>query len=88
MEGEEAINNGDGLCYLDGGELKGIRVNHADGKWLVCNEVVKIKAGTELYRNYDRCFILQVEKNEIRPEDSYPYGSKCCWETFGNWLYG
>ncbi len=62
VEGEETINNGDGLCYLDGGELKGIRVNHADGKWLVCNEVVKIKAGTELYRNYDRCFILQVEK--------------------------
>jgi putative protease len=58
----EPIHNGDGLCYLDKGELKGIRVNRVDGNWIECNESVKIKLGTMLYRNYDHHFAVQLEK--------------------------
>lgn len=59
---EEEIHNGDGLCYLEGGELKGIRVNRAEGVWLTCNETVRVKPGTELFRNYDHHFVMQLEK--------------------------
>lgn len=62
VEANEIINNGDGLCYLENGELRGIRVNSADGKWLVCHEAVRIKPGTELFRNYDHRFVMQLEK--------------------------
>ena len=58
----EPIHNGDGLCYLEKGDLKGIKVNQADGNRIICNEAVKIAAGTELFRNYDRCFVMQLEK--------------------------
>lgn len=62
VETVEAIHNGDGLCYLEKGELKGIKVNGAEGNWIVCNEVVRVKPGTELYRNYDHRFVMQLEK--------------------------
>lgn len=62
MDALEPIHNGDGLCYLDKGELKGIRVNRVDGNWIECNESVKIKLGTMLYRNYDHHFAVQLEK--------------------------
>ena len=58
----DAINNGDGLCYLENGELKGIKVNTVNGDWLECNETVKLNPGTELYRNYDHRFVMQLEK--------------------------
>lgn len=60
---EEEIHNGDGLCYLEKGELRGIRINTADGNRLICNERVNIPSGTLLYRNYDHEFISHLEKN-------------------------
>jgi len=63
IEAGDAVHNGDGLCYLDKDGLKGIRVNEAEGMWLVCNEPLKVKVGTELYRNYDHRFVMQLEKN-------------------------
>lgn len=62
VEKEDTIHNGDGLCYLEKGELRGIRINNAEGKWLVCNEKVKIEPGIELFRNYDHRFVMQLEK--------------------------
>ena len=35
------LANGDGLCYLEQGGLKGIKVNEAVGNRIVCNETVK-----------------------------------------------
>lgn len=64
LETTEELHNGDGLCYLEGGELKGIRVNQAEGKWIECNEEVRIVPGTELYRNYDHRFVMQLEKEK------------------------
>lgn len=62
VETKEQISNGDGLCYFEKGELKGIRVNRAEGDWVICNEIVSIGKGTFLYRNYDHRFVIQVEK--------------------------
>lgn len=60
----ETIHNGDGLCYLENGELKGIRVNTAEGNRICLNETVKVKVGTVLYRNYDHNFVTELEKSK------------------------
>ena len=62
VKSEDTINNGDGLCYLQKGELQGIKVNTVDGEWINCNENLKLQPGTILYRNYDRLFVTQLEK--------------------------
>lgn len=62
LDSQEPIHNGDGLCYFEHGELKGIRVNCVDGHWIEGNESVKIKPGTILFRNYDHQFVMQLEK--------------------------
>ncbi len=62
IQAAETVNNGDGLCYLQQGELHGIRVNTVEQGWLVCNERVEVKPGTTLFRNYDHRFVTQLEK--------------------------
>lgn len=62
IDTRETLNNGDGLCYLDRGELAGIRVSSVEGNWVLCNEEVNVAKGTSVYRNYDRRFVMQVEK--------------------------
>lgn len=62
VEGTEELHNGDGLCYLQGGELKGVKVNCVEGKWVECNERVEVKPGTLFYRNYDHRFAVQLER--------------------------
>ena len=57
-----ALANGDGLCYLEQGGLKGIKVNEAVGNRIVCNETVKLRPGTELFRNYDHRFNIRLDK--------------------------
>lgn len=64
IDAQDETHNGDGLCYLDKGELKGIKVNSTDGKWAVCNEIVKVAPGVELYRNYDHRFVMQLERSK------------------------
>ena len=56
------LANGDGLCYLEQGGLKGIKVNEAVGNRIVCNETVKLRPGTELFRNYDHRFNIRLDK--------------------------
>ncbi len=63
LQATEEVHNGDGLCYFEQGELKGIRVNQMEGGWLVCNERLSLKPGSVVYRNYDRLFAAEVEKN-------------------------
>lgn len=62
IKASDPVNNGDGLCYLQDGELKGIKVNTAEDDWLVCNEPPRVKPGLTLYRNYDHRFVSQLEK--------------------------
>jgi putative protease len=63
LQTTEEVHNGDGLCYVEQGELKGIRVNQKEGEWLVCNERLSVKPGSVIYRNRDRLFAAEVEKN-------------------------
>lgn len=70
--GNDAVNNGDGLCFIENGELVGIRVNRAEGNRLIIAVGVSgggggvaslnIKPGTKLFRNYDHNFTQQLEK--------------------------
>ncbi|MCM1029907.1 MAG: DUF3656 domain-containing protein [Oscillibacter sp.] len=64
LDTAEALFNGDGLCYLQSGELKGIRVNIAEGNRVTTNEPVKVAVGTMLYRNYDKRFVTAVENQK------------------------
>lgn len=63
VEGGEELHNGDGLCYLQAGELRGIKVNRVADGWAECNEKPNVPAGTSLYRNYDHQYTLQLERN-------------------------
>lgn len=59
----EPIHNADGLCYFDKNELRGIKVNTAEGNKLVCNERAEVVPGTLLYRNYDHEFVTRLNKS-------------------------
>lgn len=45
VEPLETIHNADGLCYFDGRELRGIKVNTAEGGRLTCNEKGECRTG-------------------------------------------
>jgi putative protease len=54
--------NGDGLCFLDDGQLVGFRVNKAEGLRLYPAQMPQgLRPGTMLYRNYDHAFERQLE---------------------------
>lgn len=58
----EEVHNGDGLCYIEQGELRGLRVNRVEGNFVFCKEKVNVRPGTVLYRNYDHQFTVLLEK--------------------------
>lgn len=62
LDTQESLSNGDGLCYLQQGELRGVRVNRVEGKRIECHENVSVSPGTLFYRNYDRRFVVRLEK--------------------------
>lgn len=62
LDGTEDIHNGDGLCYRDRDEFKGIKVNIANGQEITANEPLNILIGSEVYRNYDHLFVTSVER--------------------------
>jgi len=62
----EDVHNGDGLCYFDGRELRGIKVNSVEENRLNCNEKPDVKPGTEVYRNYDHEFVTRLAKEPSR----------------------
>lgn len=64
VEAGVQVNNGDGLCYLEEGELKGIKVNSVNGEMISCNQPVDIKPGTPVFRNYDHQFVTRLEREK------------------------
>ena len=60
----ETIHNGDGLCYLEKGELRGVRVNNVEDHTVICNENVQIAPGTVIFRNYDHQFVVKIEREK------------------------
>ena len=67
VSGTGSFNNGDGLCYIgQDGELKGYRVNRVEtGRiffYLDNGDMPSIKAGTDVYRNFDQEFEKALAK--------------------------
>ncbi|HOI29196.1 MAG TPA: U32 family peptidase [Melioribacteraceae bacterium] len=66
----ERISNGDGLCFYDiKGELAGMYVNRIEGRTVYTKELIGIRPGMKIYRNYDHSFekLLSREcKRKIR----------------------
>lgn len=69
VSGVAPFVNGDGLCYLDAdGELKGFRVNRAEGNRLFPLQMPRdLQPGTALYRSQDFAFDqLMAGKTAVR----------------------
>ena len=67
VSGTGSFNNGDGLCYIgQDGELKGYRVNRVENGriflYLDNGDMPSIKAGTDVYRNFDQEFEKTLAK--------------------------
>jgi collagenase-like PrtC family protease len=60
----EEIHNGDGICFFrDDGELAGTLVNRAEGNVIYPARMEWIRKGLAIFRNYDRNFLGQLERN-------------------------
>lgn len=60
------LSNGDGICFVTGGELLGANVNRTEGKKVFLNKESSITPGTVIYRNYDRSFASKLEGSRTR----------------------
>ncbi len=59
-----ALNNGDGLCFLDSNsQLQGTTLNSSDAGRYFPDKMNGLKVGTIVYRNLDRGFIQQLNNN-------------------------
>ncbi|MDR1743159.1 MAG: U32 family peptidase [Dysgonamonadaceae bacterium] len=56
----QKINNGDGLCFIDGGGLNGFRVNRAEGNRIFPAQMPDISVGMKVYRNCDHEFEMRL----------------------------
>ena len=72
------LNNGDGICYISDGELKGFSVNKSENNMIFINDLKilkNLKPKTDIYRNYDIKFEKQLKnsktKRRIRVEMIY-----------------
>lgn len=64
--GKVALNAGDGLCFIAGDGIIGTNINRTEGNLVEPNRMDGIKAGMEVYRNYDHRFTQAVERSRIR----------------------
>ncbi len=63
VSGHKKFSNGDGLCFFtDSGELRGFRVNRAEGTRLFPALMPQIKCHTGLFRNHDEAFSQLLAK--------------------------
>lgn len=64
--GRVPLAAGDGVCFTSGEGVIGTNINHVEGDVIVPNRMDGIKAGMEIYRNYDHRFTQMVERSRIR----------------------
>ncbi|MBX3009681.1 MAG: U32 family peptidase [Melioribacteraceae bacterium] len=63
----EKITNGDGICFYNQlGELLGMNVNRAEGQTIFTKDLLGIKKGTKIYRNFDHAFDKELSKESYR----------------------
>lgn len=60
------LSNGDGICFMSGGELLGANVNGTEGKRVFLNKELRISPDTIIYRNYDHSFASKLEGSRTR----------------------
>lgn len=60
------LSNGDGICFLSGGELSGSNINRIEGKRIFLNKELHVKPGTAVYRNYDHTFTSKLDRSRTR----------------------
>ncbi|MFA8450387.1 MAG: U32 family peptidase [Bacteroidales bacterium] len=64
IDTEVELANGDGLCfYSKTGELKGVRVNKVEDKWIQFPPRSCLFVGAEVYRNYDQKYQNDLKAN-------------------------
>jgi putative protease len=62
LAGDMELHNGDGVCFFDAyGELCGTVINRVENGRAVPQKMDGLKAGVELYRNYDHVFAKQLK---------------------------
>lgn len=58
------LSNNDGLTFFDDiGDLKGMKVNSANGNTITLAEQIDLEPGTKIYRNYDHKFAEQLKRS-------------------------
>ena len=62
---DQTFHNGDGVCFHDAhGEVRGMRINRAEGKKLYPAEIPEdLTVGASLFRNRDQAFERALEKD-------------------------
>lgn len=66
ISGDKQLNPGDGICFFTNNGLIGTNVNKTDGHTVFPNKMDGIAAETEIYRNQDHNFTLQLSKSRTR----------------------
>lgn len=69
LAGDEAVHNGDGLCFFDrDNTLVGVRVNRVEGRTIFPKDSVarlRLSPGTEIFRNFDIQFNRMLEQSTL-----------------------
>ncbi|MEE3349524.1 MAG: U32 family peptidase [Candidatus Gastranaerophilaceae bacterium] len=74
---QKILNPQDGICYFENNELSGCLINKTENKKIYLNRKIKIKKGTEIYRNTDFEFEKQLTNSKtIRKIGVYFYYEK------------
>ena len=66
LVGKVTLNAGDGICVITPEGIVGTNVNRVEGNTIEPNRIEGIKAGMEVYRNYDHRFTQAVERSRTR----------------------
>ena len=66
LVGKVALGAGDGICVITPEGIVGTNVNRVEGNLVEPNRMEGIKAGMEVYRNYDHRFTQSVERSRTR----------------------
>ncbi len=66
LVGKVSLNAGDGICVITPDGIVGTNVNRVEGNTIEPNRMEGIKAGMEVYRNYDHRFTQAVERSRTR----------------------
>ena len=66
LVGKVALGAGDGICVITPEGIVGTNVNRVEGNVVEPNRMEGIKAGMEVYRNYDHRFTQAVERSRTR----------------------